>query len=525
MYMTTILRKPLLLFRKVLNFYGRNGIKLTLQAIRFRTVSRWQKDYTFSHLVKKFPQRFGTLPRQHSGQVEELVNSAGQAVINTLLPQLSITGDMEGLLPLLKSRMMQDEYFHFLDTLFTLDKLLTEDIGIKTYPLVQTSNLPENSQKELRRRILFITSQFPNPQNGGGNRVLNFIKVLSETHDIYLSTCFVPEDDEVALKIITPYCQAIQKIPLAQFGGNQAEIRKWLNGLKMDIVHYEWPRSLLNYDAGLGRYHIFTYMEAASLRLLMDMQQLEPLSDTWLTKLVELAHTLRLELVDTFKLSARIAVTTKDGDFFRGLYPYQEYAVLNHGITFKDFCLADVAPEPNTLVFVGNYQHHPNVAAMEFFFQEIWPDILREVPETRLYLVGPKPPQEIKFYADNQRVIITGGVDDIRPYIQKASVCIAPLITGAGMRGKVIDYAALRRPFVATSIATTDLAFRDEIEYMRADTAEEFSRKVIVLLKDQTLARQMAAAAYDMAQKYYDNRQLTDYLKRLYKHLEDTENA
>jgi glycosyltransferase involved in cell wall biosynthesis len=524
--MTAIPRKPLLLFRKVLNFYKKNGFNVTLQAIHFRTVSRLQRNYTFAHLIYKFHQRFDTPAQKQSEQpIEELVDSAGQNALSKLLSQLNITVETEGLLSLLKSRLMQDEYFYFLDTLFTLDKFLTEDTGSKTYPLVQTSNLPENSQKELRKRILFITSQFPNPQNGGGNRVLNFIKVLSETHDIYLSTCFVPEDDETALQIIKPYCQAIQKIPLAQFGENQAEIRKWLNGLKMDIVHYEWPRSLLNYDAGFGKYHIFTYMEAASLRLLMDMQKLGPLSDNWLTKLVELAHTLRLELVETFKLNARIAVTTKDGDFFRGLYPYQEYAVLNHGITFKDFCLADVVPEPNTLVFVGNYQHHPNVAAMEFFFQEIWHDILREVPETRLYLVGPKPPQEIKSYADNQRVIVTGGVDDIRPYIQKASVCIAPLITGAGMRGKVIDYAALRRPFVATSIATTDLVFRDGIEYMRADTAQEFSRKVTSLLKDQNLARQMATAAFDVAQKYYDNRQLTDYLKRFYKHLEDAEHA
>jgi glycosyltransferase involved in cell wall biosynthesis len=523
--MTAILRKFLLLFSKVLNFYRNNGFKLTLQAIHFRIVSGSQKNYTLSYLVKNFPHLFDTLAPKYSGRVEELVDSAGQIAANKLLSKLNITGDMERLLPLLKNRMMQSEYFHFLDTLFTLDKFLTEDAGSKTYPLVQTSNLPENSQKELRKRILFITSQFPNPQNGGGNRVLNFIKVLSETHDIYLSTCFVPEDDDKALQTITPYCQAIQKIPLSQYGGNQAEIRKWLNGLKMDIVHYEWPRALLNYDARYGKYHIFTYMEAASLRLLIDMQKQEPFSDAWLTKFVELALTLRIELVDAFKLNARIAVTTKDGDFFRELYPYQEYAVLNHGITFKDFCLADVTSEPNTLVFVGNYQHHPNVAAMEFFFHEIWPDILREVPASRLYLVGPKPPQEIESHADNQRVIVTGGVDDIRPYIQKASVCIAPLITGAGMRGKVLDYAALRRPFVATSIATTDLAFRDGIEYMRADTAQEFSRKVVSLLKDQNLAKQMATAAYAMAQKYYDNRQLTDYLKRFYKHLEDTENA
>jgi glycosyltransferase involved in cell wall biosynthesis len=213
-------------------------------------------------------------------------------------------------------------------------------------------------------------------------------------------------------------------------------------------------------------------------------------------------------------------VTTKDGNFFRGLYPSQEYAVLNHGITFENFCLPDVESEPHTLVFVGNYQHRPNVDAMEYFFREIWNDILSEVPDTRLYIIGPKPPKEIERFADDGQIIITGGVADIRSYIQKASVCIAPLITGAGMRGKVIDYAALRRTFVATSIATTDLVFRDGVDYFCADTAQEFILKVVSLLKDENRAKLMGETAFETARQNYDNRRLANFLLRFYEHLE-----
>ena len=100
-------------------------------------------------------------------------------------------------------------------------------------------------------------------------------EILSESNDIYLSACFIPEDDEAALRAITPYCGPIEKNPLWRFGGNQAEIRAWLNGMTMDVVHYEWPRSLENYDSSYGSYHIFTYMEAVSLRLLIDLMDLE----------------------------------------------------------------------------------------------------------------------------------------------------------------------------------------------------------------------------------------------------------
>ena len=86
----------------------------------------------------------------------------------------------------------------------------------------------------------------------------------------------------------------------------------------------------------------------------------------------------------------------------------------------------------------------------------------KEIPDVRIYLVGANPSEKITRLADGQRIfIVTGKVPDIRPYIQKASICIAPLITGAGLRGKVIEYAALHRTFVATALATTDLAFED----------------------------------------------------------------
>jgi glycosyltransferase involved in cell wall biosynthesis len=122
--------------------------------------------------------------------------------------------------------------------------------------------------------------------------------------------------------------------------------------------------------------------------------------------------------------------------------------------------------------------------------------------------------------ADGKRIIVTGNVPDVRPYIQRASVCIAPLLKGAGLRGKVIEYAALRRPFVATSIATTDLVFKDGADYLCADTAAEFIQKAAALLKDSKMAKEMAANAFETAQQNYDTRRLANFLCRLYQYLE-----
>jgi glycosyltransferase involved in cell wall biosynthesis len=322
------------------------------------------------------------------------------------------------------------------------------------------------------------------------------------------------------IKGVAPYCRSIQKIPIGEFGGNQAEIHKWLGDTPVDIVHYEWPESMWNYDSTFGQYHIFTYMEAISLKLIMDIESIEPYSEAWLNKLAHIIKYLRIEIADATMFDARIAVSTKDGDFFKNLLPYQEYVVLNHGVTFDEFIIQHVEPEPNTLTFVGNYKHPPNMEAMVYFFNEIWEDILEEVPEVRIYLVGDISSKLRKKLPDSQRIIVTGRVPDVRPFIQKASICIAPLITGAGLRGKVIEYAALRRTFVATSIATTDLVFRDGVDYLCADTAADFTQKVILLLKDEQMASEMSASAFEIVRENYDTRRLVDFLNRLYNRLE-----
>ena len=423
------------------------------------------------------------------------------------------------------------EYGNYIETRQVMANIVEVETFLSTpknkvvYSTVYASQLPEVLPHTERKNILFITSEFPDPLHGGGNRVLNFIKALSRDNDVYLCTAFHQPYHEVNLPLLEKCCRSILKIPYGNYGGNQDEIREWLHGLPMDIVHYEWLFSLKNYAPDFGKYQIFTYMEAVSLRLLMDMESLEKLSKEWLDKFEQLSNALLFEFVLAAPLDTRVAVTSKDAEFFKKLFPFQEYAVLNHGLNFENFALQDVEPEPHTLVFVGNYKHYPNADAMLFFFDKVWEDIRSEIPDAHIYVVGTTPPGDILQIADGKNIFVTDAVPDVRPYIQKASVCIAPLISGAGLRGKVIEYAALKRTFVATSIATTDLSFKDGVDYFCADQPAEFSQRIIQLLKDPELARQMADRAYHTARENYGTERLTGYLLSLYQYLENRSNA
>lgn len=387
--------------------------------------------------------------------------------------------------------------------------------------VIRTSDLKSSTaQASYRRNILFITGQFPNPIHGGGSRLVDFIKILSGDHNIYLYSWFVESEDAAAYQALSPYCQKIERVHYVDFENSVTAIKNFIAGIPIDIVHYEWPRSLTNFDPSLGRYHIFTFMEAVSLRLLLDLAFERPFSSRWLNVMIDLINTLKVEVVDAAQVDSRIVVTHKDGEFLARFNPKAAYVVLNHGISLDDFCLSDTPPDDKTLMFVGNYLHYPNADAMQFFFGKIFKQIKAQVPDFKIYLVGANPTKQIRAYHDNRQVFVTGTVEDIRPYIQQAAVCIAPLITGAGIRTKVIQYAALKRVCIATPIAAADLVFENGKDIFITDDPAIFAEKVVYLLKNPTVARTMSETAYETARLHYDNRQLVNYLCCLYEHLD-----
>jgi len=448
------------------------------------------------------------------------LSNAELDTLNVLLQQLDIHLPAGELLDYLAPLMTDGD----VNLLVALLNFLTGQRTAQPRPsrVIRADELPSAlSAASVRLNILFVTGEFPNPVHGGGGRVADFIKVLSRHHNVYVYTVFDPDQDATAYEFLKPYCRNIQAINEYQaFEGHPERIRQFLAHLPdMDIVHYEWPRSLTNYDPAWGKRHLFTYMEAVSLRVWMDLRHRPPLSTDWLRKIVILIRSLKIELVDAAQIEALIAVTEQDANFLATLKSGGDYYVLNHGVDFDQFCLPDHPPEPEALAFVGHFLHYPNEDAMQFFFDKILALIRKQVPGVKVYVVGAEPTAKIRSYHDGRQVIITGTVPDVRPYIQRAAVCIAPLITGAGLRSKVIQYAALRRACVATSVAMIDLNLADGQEVFIADDPNVFADKVVFLLQNPSVAERMAAAAYERVRCNYDTSKLTAQLYNIYTHL------
>jgi glycosyltransferase involved in cell wall biosynthesis len=130
--------------------------------------------------------------------------------------------------------------------------------------------------------------------------------------------------------------------------------------------------------------------------------------------------------------------------------------LLNNGIDTEYFSYEDNQYEINRVIFTGNMPYYPNQDAAAYFAKEILPLISKEIPETKFYIVGQKPPLKIK-KLESDKIKVTGFVSDIRKEYLKSTVNVAPMRFGAGTLNKVIEAIALGVPTVASSIAAQGL--------------------------------------------------------------------
>ena len=138
------------------------------------------------------------------------------------------------------------------------------------------------------------------------------------------------------------------------------------------------------------------------------------------------------------------------------------------------------------IVFVGGYQHTPNIDAVIYFVSEIMPLLRQRLPGVRFYAVGSKVPPEIQAL-ETEDVIITGFVEDLNPLLDKMRISVAPLRYGAGIKGKIGSAMAVGLPVVATTLAAEGMSLTDGENILVAETSEQFADAVVKLYRDEVL--------------------------------------
>jgi glycosyltransferase involved in cell wall biosynthesis len=168
-----------------------------------------------------------------------------------------------------------------------------------------------------------------------------------------------------------------------------------------------------------------------------------------------------------------------------------------------------VPEAPARIVFTGLMAHPPNVAAARFFATEVLPRIQRAVPGAEFWIVGRDPVASVRELATYPGVVVTGTVEDIRPYLARASVVVVPLLFGAGMRQKILEAWAMERPVVSTRIGAEGLDVEDGANIHLADDAATFAERVATLLGDRDARDRLRAAGRSVVVTRHDPARLT----------------
>lgn len=152
----------------------------------------------------------------------------------------------------------------------------------------------------------------------------------------------------------------------------------------------------------------------------------------------------------------------------------------------------DDAPKTHdALVFLGQMDYFPNVDAISWFVKEVWPALRRACPKLTLRIVGRNPSPAIRKLAIDRRILVSGTVDDVRPYLRGA-IAIAPLRVACGVQNKVLEAMASGCPVVISSLVRRGLDVQPQQDVLIADTAAEWTAALTLLTADSHLSRTLA---------------------------------
>lgn len=380
-------------------------------------------------------------------------------------------------------------------------------------------------------RLLFVTGHFPAIEHGGGLRIYDLIRTLSSRHRISLYSTYDPARDRHTFDLLRPFLQEVRLIEGTNAHLSPADFSRWLGARpEFDAAHYVWGRTAPLIAAGRSRIErsIFEFNECLTRRWTINLEREVEIGigrqnqDRLGRLLTDWIEVWSMEAQAIAASDSTIAVTPVDASFAS--------EVFGGGLsTVIPTCVSDseiwdrLPPDGETdapggvVTFVGFYDHPPNLEGMEWYLRHIHSVVRSQVPSYRLEIVGAGDTSSLKaLVGSDPTVTFTGRVDDLVPVIRRASLCISPLVSGAGIRGKINQYSACGRATVSTSIGVSGTPYRDGEEVAIADDPHTFAQRVIELLSDPARGASMAIAAHRVARDQFSWSRWIAPLEKLY---------
>jgi glycosyltransferase involved in cell wall biosynthesis len=235
---------------------------------------------------------------------------------------------------------------------------------------------------------------------------------------------------------------------------------------------------------------------------------------------MEYLRALRYEL-DMLPAFDEVQVCTRaNRDYLLGFRPELSprlRAGLRAGIDASRYEFRVCGREPLTMLFVGSFRHDPNRVAVEWFVNRVLPLILERQPEAKLVLVGSDPPPAHAFADYSGAVRMLGHVEDVRAPLAQYAVFVCPILSGSGVRVKLLEAYAAGIPVVSTRVGAEGLTGKDGEFCAVADDPGAFAERVLYLFENPRAAAEMAARARAEVEANWDMAAITRRLVEGYR--------
>ncbi|HEX4347310.1 MAG TPA: glycosyltransferase family 4 protein [Vicinamibacterales bacterium] len=185
-------------------------------------------------------------------------------------------------------------------------------------------------------------------------------------------------------------------------------------------------------------------------------------------------------------------VTESDRKAMRWIAGVRNVDVLPNGVDSDHFRPAEAPPKPNTAAFWGRLDFGPNIQALEWFCDRVWPHVLKDVPGGRFTIMGFNPGSEMRRLAAQPGIELRSNLPDLRSAAGEHALAVLPFVSGAGIKNKLLEAASMGLPIVCTPTATMGLNGR--VPAVVASTPEAFASAIVRTWRDPNRAELGAAA-------------------------------
>lgn len=373
-------------------------------------------------------------------------------------------------------------------------------------------------------KILFLTQRVPYPPNKGDKlRAYNIIKYLSKKHSVSLACLADSVKDLDYAFDLKKICISVDIVLLDTFWSKLRSLFCLLSTLPFTLAYFYSPKlkRIVNERLKKEKFDlIFIYSSSMAqyalgipgVAKIMDFIDVD--SDKWRQyadyssfpqKIIYKMEEGRLRKYERIiaRSVAHSFVTSKvEADLFKTFIPDIRVTVIANGVDQGFYKPNSGMAVDNQLVFMGQMDYFANVEGVLYFCREILPIIKEKIPTVKFYIVGGNPTKEITQLSSDS-IIVTGYVEDVRPYVWNSSVCVIPLRIARGIQNKVLEAMAMCVPVVTTPEAVRGIAASRKEDLLIESDPKEFAGRVIDLLSDSALRRQLAVNACKTIEENY----------------------